>query len=167
MPCSIIAVTSAMRTVSTRMSRRTGPFVPLIVECCRAFSIDTGVVNTPETSEHSASAATLMNELQRVKEDLKHKDSEIRRANEIRENTDREIEELTASLFEVSSSPLVVLSRLIVRQSAHSMVEQAKYAQANAEQKLRTANQTVRGNERGFASLSFCRSKHWSSKTLN
>lgn len=28
-------------------------------------------------------------------------------------------------------------------QSAHSMVEQAKYAQANAEQKLKTANQTV------------------------
>jgi len=65
--------------------------------------------------------------LQRVKEDLKHKDIEVRRAIEIRENADREIEDLTASLFE----------------SAHSMVEQAKYAQANAEQKLKGANQTI------------------------
>lgn len=36
----------------------------------------------------------------------------------------------------------------IVYQSAHSMVEQAKHAQANAEQKLKTANQTVRSLER-------------------
>ncbi|CAF3090610.1 unnamed protein product [Rotaria socialis] len=92
-----------------------------------AFSIENGVVTTPEPIEHSTSSATLLNELQRVKEDLKSKDIEIQRAHEIRENTDREIEDLTASLFE----------------SAHSMVEQAKYAQANAEQKLKTANQTV------------------------
>jgi hypothetical protein len=39
-----------------------------------------------------------------VKEDLKHKDVQIRRANEMRENTDREIEDLTASLFEVIQS---------------------------------------------------------------
>ncbi|CAF2533730.1 unnamed protein product [Rotaria sp. Silwood2] len=92
-----------------------------------AFSIENGVVTTPEPIEHSTSATTLLNELQRVKQDLKNKDIEIRRAHEIRENTDREIEDLTASLFE----------------SAHSMVEQAKYAQANAEQKLKTANQTI------------------------
>ncbi|CAF1262137.1 unnamed protein product [Rotaria sp. Silwood1] len=92
-----------------------------------AFSIENGVVTTPEPNEHSTSAATLLNELQRVKQDLKNKDIEIQRAHEIRENTDREIEDLTASLF----------------QSAHSMVEQAKYAQANAEQKLKTANQTI------------------------
>jgi Rab-3A-interacting protein len=92
-----------------------------------AFSIDNGVVTTPEQLEHSSSATTLLNELQRVKEDLKNKDIEIQRAHEIRQNTDREIEDLTSSLF----------------QSAHSMVEQAKYAQANAEQKFKTANQTI------------------------
>ncbi|CAF0756762.1 unnamed protein product [Adineta steineri] len=92
-----------------------------------AFSIDNSVVTTPELLEHSSSAATLLNELQKVKEDLKTKDVEIQRAYEMRENTDREIEDLTASLFE----------------SAHSMVEQAKHAQANAEQKLKTANQTI------------------------
>jgi len=43
----------------------------------------------------------LLNELQRVKEDLKNKDNEIKRAHELRENTDREIEDLTSSLFEV------------------------------------------------------------------
>ncbi|CAF0918870.1 unnamed protein product [Rotaria sordida] len=92
-----------------------------------AFSIENGVVTTPEPIEHSTSSATLFNELQRVKQDLKDKDTEIQRAHEIRENTDREIEDLTASLFE----------------SAHSMVEQAKYAQSNAEQKLKIANQTI------------------------
>jgi Rab-3A-interacting protein len=92
-----------------------------------AFSIENGVSTASEISENSSSTATLLNELQRVKEDLKSKDIEIQRAYEIRENTDREIEELTSSLFE----------------SAHSMVEQAKYAQANAEQKLKIANQTI------------------------
>jgi predicted nucleic acid-binding Zn-ribbon protein len=70
----------------------------------RAFSIDSGVVTTQEVFEHDLSSITaekLFNELQRVKEDLKSKNGEIRRANEIRENTDREIEDLTASLFEV------------------------------------------------------------------
>jgi hypothetical protein len=66
-----------------------------------AFSIENGVGTTPEIIEHSASAARLLSELQRVKEDLKNKDVEIRRAYEIRENTDREIEDLTSSLFEV------------------------------------------------------------------
>ncbi|CAF5193726.1 unnamed protein product, partial [Rotaria magnacalcarata] len=65
-----------------------------------AFSIENGVVTTPEPIEHSTSSATLLHELQRVKEDLKSKDIEIQRAHEIRENTDREIEDLTASLFE-------------------------------------------------------------------
>ncbi|CAF0975820.1 unnamed protein product [Adineta ricciae] len=92
-----------------------------------AFSIDHSGVISPEPIEHSSSAATLLNELQKAKEDLKNKDEEIQRAYEMRQNTDREIEDLTASLFE----------------SAHSMVEQAKHAQANTEQKLRTANQTI------------------------
>jgi len=94
------------------------------------FSIDSGVVTTPEVFENDLSTITtekLVNELQRVKEDLKLKDKEIRRANEIRENVDKEIEDLTASLFE----------------SAHKMVEQAKYAQANAEEKLKNANHTI------------------------
>ncbi|CAF4046603.1 unnamed protein product [Rotaria sp. Silwood2] len=93
-------------------------------------SIDSGVMGTAEVFEHdlqSIGTEKLFNELQRVKEDLKSKDGEIRRANEIRQNTDREIEDLTASLFE----------------SAHAMVEQAKYAQANAEQKLKISNQTI------------------------
>lgn len=85
----------------------TKAFCSIDCKCSRAFSIDNGVVNTPEAVEHSTSAATLMNELQRVKEDLKHKDIEIRRANEIRENTDREIEDLTASLFEVRSRSII------------------------------------------------------------
>ena len=51
--------------------------------------------------EQSTSAARLLNELQRVKEDLKNKDMEIQRAYEIRDNTDREIEDLTSSLFQV------------------------------------------------------------------
>jgi hypothetical protein len=59
------------------------------------------VVTTPEQLEHSSSATTLLNELQRAKEDLKSKDVEIQRAHEMRQNTDREIEDLTASLFEV------------------------------------------------------------------
>ncbi|CAF1502990.1 unnamed protein product [Rotaria sordida] len=87
------------------------------------FSSDSGVMATSEIFENDLQSITtekLFNELQRVKEDLQSKDSEIRRANEIRENTNREIEDLTVSLFE----------------TAHSMVEQAKYAQANAEQKL-------------------------------
>lgn len=67
----------------------------------RAFSIENGVGTTPEIVEHTTSAATLLNELQRVKEDLKNKDNEIRQAYELRENTDREIEDLTSSLFEV------------------------------------------------------------------
>ncbi len=70
----------------------------------RTFSIDSGVVTTQEVFENDLSSMTaekLFHELQRVKEDLKLKDKEIHRANELRENTDREIEELTASLFEV------------------------------------------------------------------
>ncbi len=66
-----------------------------------AFSIENSVGTTPEIIEHSTAAARLLSELQRVKEDLKNKDVEIRRAYEIRENTDREIEDLTSSLFEV------------------------------------------------------------------
>jgi hypothetical protein len=58
-------------------------------------------VTTPEVTEHSTTSTTILNELQRVKEDLKNKDIEIQRAHEIRANTDREIEDLTASLFEV------------------------------------------------------------------
>ncbi|CAF0902107.1 unnamed protein product [Adineta steineri] len=95
-----------------------------------AFSIDSVGGTTQEVFEHDLSSITaekLFNELQRVKEDLKSKDDEVRRANELRENTDQEIQELTASLFE----------------SAHAMVEQAKYAQANAEQKLQVSNQTM------------------------
>jgi predicted nucleic acid-binding Zn-ribbon protein len=70
----------------------------------RAFSTDSGVMTTQEVYEHDLSSITaekLFNELQRVKEDLKSKDSEIRQAHELRQNTDREIEDLTASLFEV------------------------------------------------------------------
>ena len=67
----------------------------------RAFSIDHSGVISPEPIEHSSSATTLLNELQKVKEDLKNKDEEIQRAYEMRQNTDREIEDLTASLFEV------------------------------------------------------------------
>ncbi|UJR37718.1 hypothetical protein I4U23_030413 [Adineta vaga] len=92
-----------------------------------AFSIDNVVGPSSESLEHSSSATTLLDELQKVKDDLRTKDEQIQRAHEMRQNTDREIEDLTASLFE----------------SAHSMVEQAKYAQANAEQRLKTANQTV------------------------
>ena len=46
----------------------------------------------------------LFNELQRVKDDLNLKEKEIRRAKELRENTDREIEDLTALLFQVMFS---------------------------------------------------------------
>lgn len=69
-----------------------------------AFSVDSGVVATQEVFEHDLSSLTtekLYNELQRVKEELKSKDHEIRQAYEMRVNTDREIEDLTASLFEV------------------------------------------------------------------
>ena len=71
----------------------------------RAFSIDSGVVTSQDLHEYDTSSTTtekLFHELQRVKEDLKYKDHEIRRANQIRESTDREIEDLTASLFEVN-----------------------------------------------------------------
>ena len=68
----------------------------------RAFSIDAGMVGTTEMHEHSTSSTRLLHELQRVKENLKNKDIEIQRAYEIRETTDREIEELTSSLFVVS-----------------------------------------------------------------
>ena len=70
----------------------------------RAFSIDSGIVTTQEVCEHDLSSMRtekLYNELQRAKEDLKSKDSEIHRPNELRQTTDREIEDLTASLFEV------------------------------------------------------------------
>ena len=72
----------------------------------RAFSIDSGVVACQDLHEYDSSSNTaekLFHELQRVKEDLKCKDHEILRANQIRESTDREIEDLTASLFEVNS----------------------------------------------------------------
>ncbi len=70
----------------------------------RAFSIDSGVVTTQEVFENDLSSMTaekLFHELQRVKDDLKLKDKEICRATELRQNADREIEDLTASLFEV------------------------------------------------------------------
>lgn len=61
-------------------------------------------MTTQEGFENDLSCITtekLYHELQRVKEDLKSKDNEILRAKELRENTDREIHDLTASLFEV------------------------------------------------------------------
>jgi hypothetical protein len=61
-------------------------------------------VTTQEVFENDLSSMTaekLFHELQRVKDDLKLKDKEICRATELRQNTDREIEDLTASLFEV------------------------------------------------------------------
>ena len=67
----------------------------------RAFSIDHSGVVSPEPIEHSSSTATLLNELQKAKEDLKYKYEQMQRAYEMRQNTDREIEDLTASLFEV------------------------------------------------------------------
>ena len=85
----------------------------------RAFSIDNSVMNTPDPIEHSSSATTLLNELQRVKEDLKHKDIEIQRAHEIRDNTDREIEDLTASLFEVTDRVLVEFRLIRLSSSRH------------------------------------------------
>jgi peptidoglycan hydrolase CwlO-like protein len=66
-------------------------------------------VTTQEVFENDLSSITadkLYNELQRVKDDLKSKDNEIRRVQEMRENTDREIEELTASLFEVKKKKI-------------------------------------------------------------
>jgi predicted nucleic acid-binding Zn-ribbon protein len=66
-------------------------------------------VTTQEIFENDLSSITaekLFHELQRVKEDLKSKDKEIHRANELRANTDQEIEELTASLFEVKRKKL-------------------------------------------------------------
>lgn len=66
---------------------------------------------TPDVQEHSSSAVNLLNELQRVKEDLKSKDDEIKRAYELRENTDREIEDLTSSLFEVKILSKIYISK--------------------------------------------------------
>ncbi len=66
-------------------------------------------MTTQEVFENDLSSITadkLYNELQRVKDDLKSKDNEIRRVQEMRENTDREIEELTASLFEVKKKKI-------------------------------------------------------------
>ena len=74
-------------------------------------------MTTPEVFDHDFSSITtekLFHELQRVKEDLQSKDKEICRANAIRENVDREIEDLTASLFEVMKNVLLVLIFLIV-----------------------------------------------------
>ncbi len=56
----------------------------------REFSIDSGVVTIQEVFEND-STEKWFNELQRVKKDLKSKD------NEICENTDRKIQDLTAS----------------------------------------------------------------------
>ena len=74
--------------------------------------IDSGIVTTQEmldsyltpTTTTTASTERLFDELQRVKDDLQSKDVQIRRAQELRVNTDREIEDLTASLFEVNRS---------------------------------------------------------------
>ncbi|CAF1583207.1 unnamed protein product, partial [Didymodactylos carnosus] len=90
-----------------------------------AFSLDSvtspnGCLNTTMSSGDTLSHTVLFDELKRVKEDLKQKDDEVRRASELRENVDKEIQDLTASLFE----------------SAHLMVEDAKRAQSNTEQKL-------------------------------
>lgn len=67
--------------------------------------MDSGVMTIHEVFDNDFSSnmtkEKLFNELQRVKDDLHLKEKEIRRANELRENTDREIEELTASLFQV------------------------------------------------------------------
>lgn len=62
-----------------------------------SISIDSGVL----TTEQDLTTEKLYNELQRVKEDLKSKDNEIIQVRQLRENTDREIQDLTASLFEV------------------------------------------------------------------
>lgn len=71
----------------------------------RAFSMDSGMMTIQEVFDNDFSsnmtAEKLLNELQRVKEDLNLKEKEIRRANELRDNMDREIHELTASLFQV------------------------------------------------------------------
>jgi len=86
--------------------------------------IDSGVITRQDIDEK------LIDEIQRMKNDLKSKDNEIEKAYQLKIDTDREIEDLTASLF----------------QSAHDMVEQAKQAQANVEDKLKHSNQTVRKN---------------------
>lgn len=86
--------------------------------------IDSGVITRQDIDEK------LIDEIQRMKNDLKSKDNEIEKAYQLKIDTDREIEDLTASLF----------------QSAHDMVEQAKQAQANVEDKLKHSNQTVRTN---------------------
>lgn len=94
---AIIEVILATRTVSIRkkifdqektFSSKTFSF--------RAFSVENGVVSNCDQSE-----TKLLNELQRIKEDLKNKDNEIQRVYEMRENSDREIQDLTAFLFEV------------------------------------------------------------------
>ena len=67
-----------------------------------AFSIDSGMFENEFSTD--ISKEKLFNELQRVKDDLNLKEKEIRRAKELRENTDREIEDLTALLFQVMFS---------------------------------------------------------------
>lgn len=58
-------------------------------------SIDSGMLID------SVNIEELYNELQQMKDDLQEKDKEIQRAKDLRDKTDREIHELTASLFQV------------------------------------------------------------------
>ncbi|XP_032270975.1 guanine nucleotide exchange factor for Rab-3A isoform X4 [Phoca vitulina] len=71
----------------------------------------------------------LKEELHKAQKELKLKDEECERLSKVREQLERELEELTASLFESLPSP----------QEAHRMVREANMKQAASEKQLKEA----------------------------
>ncbi|XP_030880705.1 guanine nucleotide exchange factor for Rab-3A isoform X2 [Leptonychotes weddellii] len=71
----------------------------------------------------------LKEELHKAQKELKLKDEECERLSKVREQLERELEELTASLFESLPSP----------QEAHKMVREANMKQAASEKQLKEA----------------------------
>ncbi|POI23711.1 hypothetical protein CIB84_012543 [Bambusicola thoracicus] len=81
----------------------------------------------------------------RSSSELKLKDKECERLSKVREQLEQELEELTASLFEIwldseeSQSPTVPLKHKLVLSEAHKMVREANTKQAASEKQLKEA----------------------------
>ena len=60
------------------------------------------------TEVKEQAVAKLQDELKRAHEELKLKDEEVARLSRIRQDVEAELEELTASLFQVRSPPSVI-----------------------------------------------------------
>jgi len=87
--------------------------------------------------QKEAAFLKLRAELERAHHELRKRDEECKKLSSVRDDLDREVEELTASLFE----------------EAHKMVTEAKVKQASAEMQLKEAKMKMDGLEAEVAAL--------------